>query len=194
MLTGCPSRRCGLVLLLLSICVGCADRPDAPPTRTWAKPCDNCIAGVENFSRVSPALWRGSQPTAEGFRNLAAAGVKTIVSLRQHSDDLPLLQGTNLRYIRIPSHAWDPEDAQLILFLKILEDPKNWPVFVHCAEGRYRTGYSVATYRIVVENWSADDAIHEMFDFRFNAIWFRIPTFLRALDVAKVRELVKRAP
>jgi len=22
------------------------------------------------------------------------------------------------------------------LFLKILEDPKNWPVFVHCVEGR----------------------------------------------------------
>ena len=187
-----PSRV--VIFLVLLFFVGCADHPRAQPTRRWSQPCDNCVAGVENFAKVAPALWRGSQPTADGFRNLEAAGVKTIVSLREGNDDLALLQGTKLRYVRIPSRAWDPEDAQLVLFLKILEDPNNRPVFVHCVEGRDRTGYSVTTYRIVVENWSADDAIHEMFDFRFNAIWFRNPTFLRALDAAKVRELVKRAP
>lgn len=81
-----------------------------------------------------------------------------------------------------------------MLFLKIIDDPKNWPVFVHCAEGRDRTGYSVATYRMVIENWSVDDALHEMFDFHFNTIWFRNPAFLRTLNVATMRELVKRAP
>ena len=34
-----------------------------------------------NFRKVSDALWRGSQPTREGFRNLETAGVKTIVNL-----------------------------------------------------------------------------------------------------------------
>jgi hypothetical protein len=33
-----------------------------------------------------------------------------------------------------------------------------------------------------------------MFDFRFNAAWFRNPTFLRRLDVERVRALVKLAP
>ena len=155
-------------LLILMLFCGCASRPSTPPSRTWPPPCDNCIAGVENFAKVSPALWRGAQPSAEGFRNLAAAGAKTVVSLRDQHDDWPLLAGTQLKYLRIPEHAWDPDEAQLVLFLKILEDPKNWPVFVHCAEGRDRTGYSVATYRMVVENWPVDDALHEMFDFRFN--------------------------
>ena len=81
-----------------------------------------------------------------------------------------------------------------MLFLKTFEDTKNWPVFVHCAEGRDRTGYFVAAYRMVVENWSVDDALHEMLDFRFNAIWFRNPAFLRRLNVGEMRELVKRAP
>jgi protein tyrosine/serine phosphatase len=139
-------------------------------------------------------LWRGAQPSAQGFRNLDAAGAKTVISLREQHDDLPLLAGTKLRYVRLPSHAWDPEEAQLVLFLKILDDPKNWPVFVHCAEGRDRTGYSVATYRMVVEKWRADDAIHEMFDFRFNAVWFRNPSFLRRLNVERLRQLVKLAP
>jgi len=131
---------------------------------------------------------------AEGFRGLEAAGAKTIVSLRDRHVDHELLVTTKLKYVRIPGHAWDPEEAELVLILKILEDRDNWPVFVHCAEGRDRTGYSVATYRMAVENWSVDDALHEMFDFRFNAIWFRNPAFLRRLDVAKMRELVKRAP
>lgn len=157
-------------------------------------PCDDCLAGVENFTKVSAALWRGAQPTAEGFRSLAAAGTKTVVSLRDHHDDYELLSDTKLKYVRIPTHAWDPEDAELVLFLKIVADRDNWPVFVHCAEGRDRTGYAVATYRIVVENWSVDDTLHEMFDYRFNAIWFRNPAFLRRLEVGKIGELVKRAP
>jgi protein-tyrosine phosphatase len=78
--------------------------------------------------------------------------------------------------------------------LKVLEDPKNWPVFVHCAEGKDRTGYSVATYRIVVEDWSSDDAIHEMFEFHYNPIWFENPRFLQRLDARQVLARVKMAP
>lgn len=185
---------CATLLLFLFLCCGCARRPTTPPTRTWPQPCDNCIVGVENFTKVSAALWRGAQPTAEGFRNLAAAGAKTIISLRERHDDWPMLAGTDLKYIRIPQQAWDTEEAQLVLFLKIIEDPKNWPVFVHCAKGRNRTGYSVATYRIVIENWSLDDALHEMFDFRFNTIRFRNAAFRRTLKVETMRELVQRAP
>ena len=169
-------------------------RPTPPATRTWPQPCDDCVAEVENFAKISSALWRGAQPTAQGFHNLEAAGAKTIISLREQHDDWELLAGTKLKYIRIPEHAWDPEEAQLVLFLKIIEDPKNWPVFVHCAEGRDRTGYSVATYRMVVENWPVNDALHEMFDFHFNTIWFRNPAFLRSLDIDRMRQLIRRAP
>jgi tyrosine-protein phosphatase SIW14 len=177
---------------------GCATRPAVPPTRHSADPCDTCIAGVQNFAKVSPSLWRGSQPTQEGFRSLEAAGVKTILSLRERHDDLPLLKETNLKYIRIPMDAWDPEEAELVLLLTLLErvlnDPELRPVFIHCAEGKDRTGYGIAAYRMVFENWTPDDAIHEMFDFRFNPIWFRNPTFLRNLNIEKVRSAMKLAP
>lgn len=191
-----------IFLLLLGLLpmatAGCAARPAVPPTRHAAEPCDACLAGVRNFAKVSPALWRGGQPTEEGFRSLEAAGVKTILSLREYHDDLPLLNGTRLKYLRIPMHAWNPEEAELVLFLKalekILKDPQSAPVFVHCAQGKDRTGYSLAAYRMVFENWTADDAIHEMFDFRFNSIWFNNPTFLRDLDVRRVRTLMELAP
>jgi len=185
----------GAIVLLGS---GCATRPAAQPTRNWPAPCDNCIAGVSNFSKVSPLLWRGGQPTEEGFRNLGAAGAKTIISLREYHDDLRLLEGTRLKYLRIPMDAWDPEEAELVLFLtaleRILKDPDSTPVFVHCAAGKDRTGYAMAAYRMVFENWTAEDAIHEMFDFRFNTVWFRNPGFLKEMDIARVRTLMRLAP
>lgn len=185
----------GAIVLLGS---GCATRPATPPTRSGPTPCDNCIAGVSNFSKVSPVLWRGAQPTEEGFRNLEAAGAKTIISLREHHDDFHLIGGTKLNYLRIPMDAWDPEEAELVLFLtaleRILKDPDSTPVFVHCAAGKDRTGYAMAAYRMVFENWTAEDAIHEMFDFRFNTVWFRNPGFLKKMDVARVRTLMRLAP
>ncbi|NQU75584.1 MAG: hypothetical protein HQ546_04615 [Planctomycetes bacterium] len=55
-----------------------ADRP-------WAQPLT--CPGVPNFHRVSPALYHGAQPTAEGMKNLEAMGIKTIVNLRTlHGD------------------------------------------------------------------------------------------------------------
>jgi hypothetical protein len=47
---------------------------------------------------------------------------------------------------------------------------------------------------MVFDNWSADDAIHEMYDFRFNTVWFRNPTFLRNLNVETMHRLVALAP
>ncbi len=168
-----------LLLCVAVLSVGCATRPDTIPTHNWEKPCDTCIEGVKNFVKVSPNLWRGAQPTPEGFRNLEAAGVKTIINLRHDHNDFPLLVCTKLRYFWIKAHAWHPEEEDLIKFLKVLKDEKNWPVFVHCAAGSDRTGYSVATYRIVEQNWPADEAIQEMFDFKYHPWWFRNPRFLR---------------
>ncbi len=46
------------------------------------------VAGVPNFHEVDANVYRGAQPSLEGFRSLAALGVKTIVDLRG-DDQLP---------------------------------------------------------------------------------------------------------
>ena len=179
----------------------CASRPAVQPTRSWALPEDNEVAGVENFGKVAPMLWRGSQPTEDGFRSLARKGVKTVISLRDNHDDyddFSKLGGAQVKYIRIPMHAWAPDKALLVTLMKVLEralkDPDSSPVFIHCSEGRDRTGYSVATYRMVFEGWTPHDAIHEMFDYRFNSIWFRNPAFLENLDVNSIKTLMSLSP
>jgi Tyrosine phosphatase family len=63
------------------------------------------ITGVSNFHEVDPNVYRGAQPSLEGFRNLAALGVKTIVDLRG-DDRLPEeqkeVEELGLRYISAP--------------------------------------------------------------------------------------------
>ncbi|WP_005035598.1 fused DSP-PTPase phosphatase/NAD kinase-like protein [Holophaga foetida] len=164
------------------------------PGEASAVPCDTCLPGVTNFARLDNGLWRGAQPTAAGFKALKAAGVKTIVSLRHDQDDAPLLKGTGLRYLRIPSRAWRLREENLALFLKVMANPANQPVFVHCAEGRDRTGYNVAAYRMVVQGWNSDAAIGEMERFHFNKVWILNPGDLRRLDLSRLRERVKAVP
>ena len=81
-------------------------------------------------------------------------------------------------------------------YRRVAPDPNRWPVYVHCAAGKDRTGYAVATYRIVEQGWDADSAIEEMFDFRYNPIWFGNPAFLRhvAEQRAEVAARVARSP
>ena len=149
---------------------------------------------MTNFARVSEALWRGAQPTAEGFRNLERAGVKTVVNLRSDHDDAELLSGTKLKQVRIGTKAWDPDEDEIVAFLKVVRDRENWPVFVHCAKGHDRTGYCVASYRIVEQGWTPDDAIREMYEFHYNPVWMRNKAFLRRLDVAEIKARVAGDP
>jgi len=186
-----------LVLLILS---SCAIRPTSVSNRAWQQPCDTCVAGVVNFTKVTEKLWRGAQPDVKGFLELRKAGVRTVIDLRHDHDDLSMLKGLGIHYLWLPMRAWQPNDEELVIFLstlhRIFADPKLWPVFIHCAEGRDRTGYSIAAYRIVEEGWTTDEAIQEMFDFRFNTIWFRNPDYLRKFDKRKeeINERITVAP
>jgi tyrosine-protein phosphatase SIW14 len=165
-----------------------------PALRQLTAPCDTCMPGVRNFAKESPALWRGAQPTADGFRALEAAGIKTIVNLRHDHDDLPLLSGTKLKYLWLPSRTWSPDEHNIVLFLRVLRDTSNWPVFVHCAQGRDRTGVAVASYRMAVQGWTADEAIKEMHVFHNNWWWIENAKFVRKLDTTDIKQRMQLAP
>ncbi len=164
--------------------------PATQPAHVSAKP--DKIPGVENFARISPVLYRGEQPTAEGFAELKKLGVKTVVSLRTFHSDRDMLKGTGLQYFRIEANAWHPEEEDLVQFLKILADPANQPVFVHCQHGADRTGYVVASYRIVEQGWNFDEANEELNNFNFHKIWVRVPQALKDLNPADIKAKVEK--
>lgn len=152
------------------------------------------IAGVTNFAQISPILFRGEQPTAQGFAELKKRGVRTIISLRTWNDDSDLLKGTGLQYLRIAAKPWHPEEEDLLEFLKALHDPANQPVFVHCMQGSDRTGYMVASYRMIDQRWTYDEAVAEMNRFHFHELWTLVPRALKKLDPESIREKLAREP
>jgi protein tyrosine phosphatase (PTP) superfamily phosphohydrolase (DUF442 family) len=157
-----------------------------------AKPRDD-LPGLKNFAQVSDTLFRGAQPSAKGFSTLKARGIKTIVNLRWEQSDRSLLAGTGLRYVEIPCNPWHPDEKQVVEFLKAAGDPKNQPVFVHCAFGSDRTGMMVGAYRMIEQGWTADDAINELRTFGYHPIYSQIVSYLKALDPATTRGKVAAA-
>jgi protein tyrosine/serine phosphatase len=125
---------------------------------------------IGNFGRVNDNYYRGEQPHGDEYRALAALGVKTVIDLQTDFDrDEPrLVEAAGMRYERIPmtaSRAPSPEDVER--FLRLVNDPANQPVYVHCAAGRHRTGAMTAVYRMTKDGWTADQAYAEMKAYKF---------------------------
>lgn len=174
-----------LVIMGLLVFSGCSKKsaPAADPTQfTPAQALS--LPGCKNLYRVSETLYRGAQPTAEGFKKLKKLGIKTVLNLRDLHSDQDKLEGAQLKYITIPMETWDPEMEQVRWFLQAAANPENQPVFVHCQHGADRTGTMTAAYRIVIEGWTKERAIQEMTEgpFGFHEIWTGLPKFLDKLD------------
>lgn len=162
-----------------------------PPKRELLKPCE--LPGLKNFAKVSDALYRGEQPTKEGFRELKKMGVKTVVNLRSFNSDRGELKGTGLQYVHIYCAAWNPEDEDVVAFLKVMADKGNHPVFVHCQHGADRTGMMVASYRMIEQGWSIDEATQEIHNFGFHKLWKDIQKYLKEFNAERMKRLVEAA-
>jgi protein tyrosine phosphatase (PTP) superfamily phosphohydrolase (DUF442 family) len=133
---------------------------------------------ISNFGKVNDRYFRGGQPDREQYEELGAVGVKTVVDLRDDAKSYAKASAerAGLRYINFPmdSKRYPASDAA-DRFLKIVNDPANGPVFVHCAGGRHRTGAMTAVYRMTMDGWDADRAYREMKDYDFYSAWGHKP-------------------
>jgi len=134
---------------------------------------------LRNFRVVKPGvLYRCGQPTLPALKRLIHDhGIRTVVSLRDSYEagkpppDLAeeeYCRREGLLYVRIsPRNWWGPDGVPPVeegvrTFLRVMADPNNHPVLVHCFAGIHRTGAYCAIYRMEFEGWSNDDAIAEM--------------------------------
>ena len=177
-----------LLLLGLSLC-GCAVYPAAENRpSTWAAHVQ--AEGVPNLFRVTDTLYRGDQPTASGMQELRKLGIKTVINLRSFHSDRDEIGTTDLLQQQIYMKSWHPEREDVVRFMRLVTDPTNAPVFVHCQHGADRTGTMCAIYRITVQGWSKKDAIREMKEggFGFHEIWSNLPVWIEEFDVESLKK------
>jgi protein tyrosine phosphatase (PTP) superfamily phosphohydrolase (DUF442 family) len=105
-----------------------ADRP-VSWGQSIAKP------GLPNFHKINDHLYRGAQPSDEGFVQLKAMGIRTVVNLRSFHSDRDACGLNDLEYVHLYDKAWHPEDEDVAKFLVVVIDQPRQPVFVHCQHG-----------------------------------------------------------
>jgi tyrosine-protein phosphatase SIW14 len=138
--------------------------------------------GIQNFYRLDNHVYRGAQPTKEGFEYLAKIGVKTVLDLRKagkrSSAEEHVVTALGMRYVNVPMTGLNPPtQAQISRILALLESNAGGAVFVHCKAGHDRTGAVIAAYRIDHDHWTNASALREarargMGFFEFPRQWF----------------------
>ena len=124
------------------------------------------VPGIENFHQVDQSLYRGAQPTADGYRYLRSIGIKLVIDLREYDQrsvaEEKQVTAAGMRYVNVPmSGLTPPTSEQINKVLDLMEDPSAGPVFVHCKRGADRTGAVVAAYRIEHDSWDNNRALAE---------------------------------
>lgn len=107
-------------------------------------------------------LYRGSWPDCKHLLGLKAMGVSASINLCAERSQDEAIHKAGITPFNIPIvDNTAPSEADVARLLEIVKDAASSPVFIHCEQGRGRTGCMVAVYRVLVNKWSPADALKE---------------------------------
>lgn len=105
--------------------------------------------GIDNVYPVDDKVIRGAAPSRAGLRDLAEAGVTTVIDLRAEADLTShdeLLAELGMERFHLPIRDGQlPSEAQATELLRIIDEAPG-RVFLHCGAGVGRTGAMTAWY------------------------------------------------
>src|SRR3984893_5407544 len=140
--------------------------------------------GIENFHQVDSNVYRGAQPSPEGFAYLASLGVNTVVDLREadarSAAEERIVTANGMKYVNVPmTGLTPPTETKITRILAMLENPSG-AVFVHCKRGADRTGAVIAAYRLDHDGWDNTRALKEAMGSGMSFLQFPRQAYIRA--------------
>ena len=118
--------------------------------------------GLHNVYRLSDRIISGSEPVdEEALSQLAAWGVKTVISVDGKVPDLEGAQRSGLDYVHIPIRYSGIDDDQIAQIAKSFRELEG-PFYVHCYHGKHRGPAAAAIGRVALDGLTRDRAIAEM--------------------------------
>lgn len=116
-------------------------------------------------TKVADGVFRSSHPMPYQLRSAAAAGVRTVLSLRgvetkigSNRLEWEVCRGLGLTLIHFPLGSRDAPSADEVLGLRRLFREMEYPVLVHCKSGADRAGLVAALYLMMQEGWPVAEA------------------------------------
>lgn len=145
---------------------------------------DASVNPINKFFPVSPGIFRGARPGSEGLQFLKTLNINTVLDIENDSnaiaDEEEQAATLGYHFIAVPlSGFFAPKDGDIQKILKIISDPKSYPVFVHCKHGEDRTGLTIGLFRFFYEKWTAEKAYQEMLDKNFHPALFPLDSYYR---------------
>lgn len=176
-----------LLLVLLVVSGAVSADPRIRPAN-WG---DSVIeTKLDNLYLVDKGIYRSEQPEHENVNNLKSLGIKEVLNLREYHSDEDDLENANFIFHRIKMNTGNISEKQLIAALQIMKNRKG-PILIHCWHGSDRTGVTIATYRIVFNNWSKAQAIDEMVNGGYgyhSNIYPELVSLLQNLNIPKIKK------
>jgi protein tyrosine phosphatase (PTP) superfamily phosphohydrolase (DUF442 family) len=121
-----------------------------------------------NRTRVSPELWRSSQPTPRHIAQFAASGGRTVVNLRggREHGSWPLEKEAcdrhGLTLVDFVLRSREAPAREVILSAQSFFEGLEYPILVHCKSGADRAGLFSALYLLVHEKRSLAEARRQL--------------------------------
>lgn len=151
-----------------------------------------------NFGVIVPKqFFRSGQPDLQDLKAILPKGIKTLINLKEEGvEDFErrLAEKYHVSLHHIPMSAeFPPTEAQLETYFSLLDNPGNYPIWMHCQGGADRTGVMTAVYRLEYQNWSKVKAILEMVRyFHIPLIYPRLTRYIR--DYQRKRGTYQESP
>ena len=117
------------------------------------------------------SIYRSGQPYARQLGPVVhKLGIKTLINFRDNETvaanpdcvyERRFAEEHGLKFVNIPMDC-PPTEETISPLLKELDDPANYPILMHCAEGIERSGLAAAIYRLERMGWTNDRAVAEL--------------------------------
>ncbi len=119
--------------------------------------------------RVSEGVFRGPHPGEADLRELSGMGIGTVLSLEDNpsvvAEEEKACRSHNINFVNIPlSEVAPPSPHALKQAVSVIQKYRDRGIYVHCRRGVDRTGYVIASFRMLVENCKFDTAYKECCD------------------------------
>ncbi|MFC7334383.1 fused DSP-PTPase phosphatase/NAD kinase-like protein [Rhodocista pekingensis] len=123
----------------------------------------------KNMFRISPGMYRSSQPTPAHIAAAKRMGIRTIINLRGRRDDCGsyfleerACREHGITLVDFPVNSRDAPRKHILHAARDLWAGVEYPVLMHCKAGSDRVGFMSALYMLVHEKRPLEEAVRQL--------------------------------
>lgn len=121
-----------------------------------------------NLYRLSPRMYRSSQPSPVHVRRASASGIRTIVNLRGRRDCASYIleeeacRSAGVTLVDFPISSRDMPKKEMLHAARALFQRIEYPALMHCKSGADRAGFMATFYLFAHEGVPLETAVKQL--------------------------------